>query len=186
MQNDISAALSALQEGKVILYPTDTVWGLGCDATNPEAVERIFEIKNRPDSKSMLVLVSNFIMLQQYVESVPFRAVELMDEAVSPLTVIYPEARNLANNLTAEDGSIGIRIPDDDFCKTLISEFGKPIVSTSANISGHKPAAFYAQIKDEIKQAVDYIVKYRQDDTTEVSPSSIIKVNYNGTITKIR
>ncbi|MCQ2975705.1 MAG: threonylcarbamoyl-AMP synthase [Bacteroidales bacterium] len=186
MQNDIVAALKALQQGKVILYPTDTVWGLGCDATNYDAIERIFEIKKRPESKSMLVLVSNFVMLQQYVKSVPFKAVELMDEATYPLTVIYPEAKNLAPNLIASDGSIGIRIPNDEFCKTLISEFGKPIVSTSANISGHKPGAFFSEIEDEIKSQTDYIVNYRRDDNHKSDPSSIVKVNYDGSITKIR
>lgn len=186
MQKDITAACEALKQGKVILYPTDTVWGLGCDATNPQAVDKVFEIKHRSDSKSMLVLVSNFLMLQQYVKNVPFKAVELMDEASAPLTVIYPEAKNLAGNLIADDGSIGIRIPNDEFCKTLISVFGKPIVSTSANISGQKASADFSDLSNDIISAVDYVVNWRQDDKSSAQPSNIVKVNYDGSITKIR
>lgn len=186
MQKEIDRAVDTLNKGGIILYPTDTVWGLGCDATNPSAIEKIYQIKRRPDSKSLITLVSNFLMLQQYVEEVPFKAVELMEEAVGPLTVIYPKARNLAKNLLPEDGSIGIRIPNDDFCKSMISSFGKPIVSTSANISGQKPSSIYRELSDEIISASDYVVKWRQDDETLALPSSIIKVNADGSIIKIR
>ncbi len=186
MQEDLAFALDALEGGNVILYPTDTVWGLGCDATNPSAVERISQIKRRPENKSMIILVSNFIMLQEYVEKVPFQAVDLMDEAESPLTVIYPNAKNIAKNLLAADGSIGIRIPNDEFCRTLISDFGRPIVSTSANYSGMPPSSNFSQIDSEIIKAVDYTVKYRQDDHRQAQPSNIVKVNIDGSITKIR
>jgi L-threonylcarbamoyladenylate synthase len=186
MQKDIQKAVQALSEGKIILYPTDTVWGLGCDATDEKAVEKIFEIKHRTLTKSLIVLVSNFLMLREYVETVPFRAVELMDEATGPLTVIYPASKNLAENLLAEDGSVGIRIPDDEFCKGLISAFGKPIVSTSANISGEKPTSVFKGLSKEITEAVDYTVSYRQDDETVAEPSQIIKVNIDGSVIKIR
>lgn len=186
MQEDLDLALNTLENGKVILYPTDTVWGLGCDATNAKAVERISQIKHRPENKSMIILVSNFIMLQEYVENVPFQAVDLMDEAESPLTVIYPHAINIAQNLLAADGSIGIRIPNDEFCRTLISNFGRPIVSTSANFSGQPASSNFSQIDKQIINAADYTVKYRQDDNRQAQPSNIVKVNIDGTITKIR
>ncbi|MBQ3656012.1 MAG: threonylcarbamoyl-AMP synthase [Bacteroidales bacterium] len=186
MQKDIKNAVRALSEGKVILYPTDTVWGLGCDATDERAIEKIFEIKHRSANKSLIVLVSNFLMLREYVAEVPFRAVELMEEATRPITVIYPESKNLAPNLLAEDGSVGIRIPDDDFCRSLISAFGKPIVSTSANISGEKPTSVFKKLSAEIIGAADYVVSFRQDDETLAEPSSIIKVNNDGSVIKIR
>ena len=186
MQNEINRLVQALSEGKIILYPTDTVWGLGCDATNAQAVERIYEIKRRSSSKSLIVLVSNFLMLQQYVESVPFKAVELMEEATGPLSVIYPKARSLAHNVTAEDGSVGIRIPGDDFCKGIISAFGKPIVSSSANVSGEKPTSVFREISPEIVSAADCVADYRRDDDTLAVPSQIIKVNTDGSIIKIR
>lgn len=186
MQNEINRALEILQQGKILLYPTDTVWGLGCDATNADAVKRIYEIKKRPDSKSMIILVSNFLMLQQYVTEVPFKAVELMEETAAPLTVIYPKARNLASNLIPNDGSIGIRIPNDEFCRELISAFGKPIVSTSANISGMKSSSLWEQVNDYIKESVDYATTWRRDDTKIAKPSTIVKVHPDGTITKLR
>ena len=186
MQKDIQNAVRALSEGKIILYPTDTVWGLGCDATDAKAVEKIFEIKHRTATKSLIVLVSNFLMLREYVAEVPFRAVELMEEATGPLTVIYPKSKNLAGNLLAEDGSVGIRIPDDPFCKGLISAFGKPIVSTSANISGEKPSSVFKNLSGGIIEAADYVVSYRQDDETVAEPSSIIKVGNDGSVIKIR
>lgn len=186
MQKELDRLVDALNKGQIILYPTDTVWGLGCDATNMDAVDKIYEIKHRPSSKSLIIMVSNFLMLQQYIDSVPFKAVELMEEATGPLTVIYPNARNIAGNLIGEDGSVGIRIPNDEFCKRLISAFGKPIVSTSANISGEKPSSIFKNISSDIINAVDYVTKYRQDDDTIAEPSSIIKVNIDGSILKIR
>ena len=186
MQIEIENAVQALNQGKIILYPTDTVWGLGCDATDEEAVEKIFTIKKRSATKSLIVMVSNFLMLRQYVREVPFKAVELMEEATGPLTVIYPESKKLAHNLLAEDGSVGIRIPNDEFCKGLISAFGKPIVSTSANISGEKPTSVFRELSTEIVNNVDYVVSYRQEDETICAPSHIVKVDNSGNVITIR
>lgn len=186
MQKEIQRSLDCLNKGGVLLYPTDTVWGLGCDATNPEAIKKIYDIKMRPDSKSCIILVSNFLMLQQYVSEVPFKAVELMEEAIGPLTVIYPSARNLAHNVIAEDGSVAVRIPNDEYCRQLISAFGKPIVSTSANVSGCKASSLWSELNDYIKESADYATKWRRDDTKVAMPSSIIKINADNSITKIR
>lgn len=185
-QSEIENAVNALYEGKVILYPTDTIWGLGCDATNSEAVEKIFNIKKRSDRKSMLVLIAYPNMLQQYVKTVPEIAWELVDASDKPLTIIYPEAKNLASNLIGEDSSIGIRIVNDRFCQDLIKRFKKPIVSTSANISGSKSPAIFDEIEEEIKAAADHIVLWRQDDLQPASASSIIKLESNGVFSIIR
>ena len=186
MQDDIKKAVEILKSGGVILYPTDTIWGIGCDATNQEAVKRIYDIKKRADSKSMLVLMENAALLDRYVEEVPDVAWDLVDVATKPLTVIYPGAKNLADNLVAEDGSIGIRFTKENFTSQLLQRFRKPLVSTSANISGEKSPAFFDQISDEIKSQMDYIVEYRQDDTTPAQPSSIIKLGPSGQIDIIR
>lgn len=183
---DLKKALETLQKGGVILYPTDTVWGLGCDATNEEAVKRIFELKRRSDAKSMLVLVDTPNRIEAYVREVPDMAWDLIEVTDKPLTIIYPEAKNLAKNLLAEDGSIGIRVSGEQFSKMLCARFKRPIVSTSANISGEPSPAFYAEISDEIKQSVDYIVQYRQDDRTPAKPSSIIKLDIGNVIKIIR
>jgi len=186
MNQDIKKALDVLRSGGVILYPTDTIWGLGCDASNTEAVKRIYEIKKREDSKSMLVLIDNPARLEMYVEDVPEIAWDLVEQSTTPLTVIYPKARNLAKNLIAEDGSIGIRLVDEKFCNQLISRFQKPIVSTSANISGEKSAQNFDEIPQEIINAVDYVVSYRQDDFSPVKASSIIKLSAGGLFEIIR
>ena len=186
MQEDIKKALEILKSGGVILYPTDTVWGLGCDATNEAAVSKIYSIKKREDSKSMLVLLNNSTRISAYIREVPEIAWELIDAAINPITLIYPGAKNLAKNLIAEDGSIGIRIPDDEFCCELIKRFGKPIVSTSANISGEKTPSVFDEISDEIKDSADYIVEWRQDDYTKKPPSSIIKLGEGGLFKIIR
>lgn len=183
---DLKKALETLQKGGVILYPTDTVWGLGCDATNEEAVKRIYELKRRSDAKSMLVLVDSASRIESYVREVPDMAWDLIEVTDKPLTIIYPEAKNLAKNLLAEDGSIGIRVSGEQFSKMLCARFKRPIVSTSANISGDPSPAFYAEISDEIKQLVDYIVQYRQDDWTPAKPSSIIKLDIGNVIKIIR
>lgn len=183
---DLKKALETLQKGGVILYPTDTVWGLGCDATNEEAVKRIYELKRRSDAKSMLVLVDSANRIESYVREVPDMAWDLIEVTDKPLTIIYPEAKNLAKNLLAEDGSIGIRVSGEQFSKMLCARFKRPIVSTSANISGEPNPAFYAEISDEIKQSVDYIVQYRQDDRTPGKPSSIIKLDIGNVIKIIR
>ena len=186
MQYDIKNALEVLNSGGIILYPTDTIWGIGCDATNAKAVERIYEIKKRADSKSMLVLMENPALLDRYVEDVPDVAWDLVEIATTPLTVIYPGAKNLAHNLIAEDGSIGIRFTKEEFTSKLLQRFRRPLVSTSANISGEKSPAFFDEISDEIKGAVDYIVQYRQEDQTAAKPSSIIKLGPGGRIDIIR
>lgn len=175
-----------MKEGGVILYPTDTVWGLGCDATNPDAVRRVYEIKQRADSKAMLVLVDSSVKVDFYVADVPEVAWDLIDLADKPLTIIYSGARNLAENLLAEDGSVGIRVTSEDFSRRLCQQFRKAIVSTSANVSGQPGAANFSEISEEIKEAVDYIVNYRQDDRSRPKPSSIIKLDKGGVIKIIR
>ena len=184
-QKDIENALEVLKKGGIILYPTDTIWGLGCDATNPEAVDKIYKIKNRSNTKSMLILLDSPNKLMDYVY-VPSTAWELIKVANYPLTIIYPEARNLAPNLIAEDGTVGIRIVRDEFCKDLIRAFGKPIVSTSANISGQPAPANFSEISPQIKQQVDYIVRWRQNDTRKFRPSSVIKLGKNNEVQIIR
>lgn len=184
--NDLVKAVEVLRAGGIILYPTDTIWGIGCDATNAMAVKRIYEIKQREDTKSMLVLMENPNLLNSYIAEVPEIAWELIEVADSPLTIIYPGAKNLAANLLANDGSVGIRITNETFTQQLIQRFRKPVVSTSANISGQRSPQNFAEISDEIKKAVDFIVEYRQDDLSKSNPSSIIKLGVAGQIEIIR
>lgn len=186
MQDEIKKTLEVLRSGGVILYPTDTVWGLGCDATNEQAVKRIFEIKQRADAKAMLVLVDNSGRLSSYVDEVPDIAWDLIEMAEKPLTIIYPEAKNLAPNLLAEDKSVGIRVTNEDFSKQLCAQFRKPIVSTSANVSGEPTPSNFSQISDKIKASVDYVVNYRQDEQSQPKPSSIIKLGKGGIFQLIR
>ena len=186
IREEIKKACEVLQKGGVILYPTDTVWGIGCDATNEEAVKRVYEIKRRADSKAMLVLVDSDVKVDFYVKDVPEVAWDLIQYATKPLTVIYDNARNLAPNLIGEDGSVGIRVTSEEFSKQLCFRFRKAIVSTSANISGEPAPASFSEIQDEIKQAVDYIVDYRQDEPAGAKPSSILKLGRGGVIKIIR
>lgn len=186
IREEIRKACEVLQKGGVILYPTDTVWGIGCDATNEEAVKRVYEIKRRADSKAMLVLVDSDVKVDFYVKDVPEVAWDLIQYATKPLTVIYDDARNLAPNLIGEDGSVGIRVTSEEFSKQLCFRFRKAIVSTSANISGEPSPASFSEIQDEIKQAVDYIVGYRQDEPAGAKPSSILKLGKGGVIKIIR
>jgi len=186
MIEDIKAALDVLQKGGVILYPTDTIWGIGCDACNEDAVKRVYEIKKRIDSKSMLVLMENAALLERYVTEVPEIAYDLIELTDKPLTIIFDGARALAKNLIAEDGSIGIRITTEKFSSELIRRFKRPIVSTSANISGKPSPACFDEIDPAIIDAVDYVVKYRQDDTQKAVPSSIMKLGRGGEIKIIR
>ncbi len=186
MIEDINHAVKVLAEGGIILYPTDTIWGLGCDATNEKAVGRIYEIKKRDDSKSLIILLASVTQLEGYVQQVPDIAWELFEVADKPLTVILPGAKNLAQNLVANDNSIGIRIVQDAFCKKMIERFKKPVVSTSANISGQPWPENYKAIHPEIIKSVDYAVKWRQDDMTRGKPSSIIKVGLKGEVQIIR
>ena len=194
-KEDLQEALCVLRAGGVIVYPTDTVWGIGCDATNAEAVKRIYALKKREDSKSMLVLLDSPAKLDYYVD-VPEAAESLLEvtgiadpsdtSETKPMTIIYPNARHLAANLVAEDGSIGIRITGEAFSKALCAQLKHPVVSTSANISGHPAAHFFAEIEQEILDGVDYICRFRRDDDTPSEPSSIIKLNADGTFKIIR
>lgn len=186
MHNDLKKALDVLHAGGIILYPTDTIWGIGCDATNEKAVERIYQIKKREDSKSMLILMENINFLSRHVEEVPEIAYDLIELSDKPLTIIYPGAKNLAKNLIASDGTVGIRLTSEDFTRQLIQRFKKPIVSTSANISGTPAPAIFDEIGPEIIAAVDYVVEYRQDDLTPATPSSIIKLGVGGEIEIVR
>ena len=175
-----------MREGGVILYPTDTIWGIGCDATTEDAVRRVYEIKQRQDSKAMLVLVDSSVKVDFYVQDVPEVAWDLIDLADKPLTIIYSGARNLAANLLAEDGSVGIRVTNEDFSKRLCQQFRKAVVSTSANISGQPSPRNFSEISEEVKSAVDYIVGYRQEEMSNPKPSSIIKLDKGGVIKIIR
>lgn len=175
-----------IRSGGIILYPTDTIWGIGCDATNRESVQNIYRIKQRADSKSMLVLINGISMLEEYLENIPLQALDIIKQSEKPTTIIYPGARNLADNLVAPDGSIGIRITSDLFCRKLIEITGKPIVSTSANISGEQSPATFHKIKTPIREQIDYVVNWRQDETAPSAPSAIIKLEEDGTITTLR
>ncbi len=186
MKDEIKKACEVMQKGGIVLYPTDTVWGIGCDATNEEAVKKVFEIKKRADSKAMLVLVDSSVKVDFYVQDVPNVAWDLIDMTTKPLTIIYDGARNLASNLIAEDGSVGIRVTSEEFSKQLCFGFRKAIVSTSANISGQPSPAVFSEISEEIKDAVDYVVDYRRDEKEAAKPSSIIKLGKGGTIKIIR
>jgi len=186
MNEEIKKACQVMREGGVILYPTDTIWGIGCDATNEEAVRRVYEIKRRADSKAMLVLVDSAVKVDFYVQDVPEVAWNLIEVADKPLTIIYSGARNLAPNLLAEDGSVGIRVTGEEFSKRLCQQFRKAIVSTSANVSGQPSPQNFSEISEEIKSAVDYIVDYRREETTQAKPSSIIKLDKGGVIKIIR
>ena len=172
--------------GGLILYPTDTIWGIGCDATNEEAVRRVYELKRRSDHKAMLLLMDSSAKLNYYVQEVPDVAWDLIELADSPLTVIYSGARNVAPNLLAEDGSVGIRITQEEFSHKLCERFRKPLVSTSANVSGEPSPANFSEISETIKAGVDYIVRYRQDDLSKAAPSHIIKLGAGGLVKIIR
>lgn len=184
-EKDILQCLQVLHSGGLILYPTDTVWGIGCDATNSVATEKIYRIKKRSDEKAMIVLVADERQVLQYVAAPDLLVFDYLQETKKPTTVIYEGAIGLADNIVAEDGSIAIRICNDEFCKHLIKRFRKPIVSTSANISGQSPAKLFADISNEIKNGVDYVVHYRQNDNKIASPSSLIRWE-NGEITILR
>lgn len=185
-REDLRRAVECLKQGGLILYPTDTIWGIGCDARNSEAVKRIFELKQRADSKSMLVLVNNEAALERIVDDIPEVAWQLLEAAVEPLTVIYDDAHGVAPELIAEDGSLGVRITKENFSKQLAQRLGAPLVSTSANISGEKAPASFSEISEAILLGVDYVVKYRQEENIGHKPSNIIKLGKNGLIKIIR
>ncbi len=182
----ISEALEILKKGGVILYPTDTVWGLGCDATNEQAVEKIFRIKQREDSKSLVLLASDLDMVARFVKTIPSIAIDLVEVNDSPMTIIYPEGQGLAKNVLAEDGSVGIRIPMNDFCIGLTRRLRHPLVSTSANISGMPTAKNFDEIDEKIKASADYIVPKALEKGSTGKASQIIKLGLDGEVSIIR
>lgn len=186
MDNDLEKALETLKRGGTILYPTDTIWGIGCDATNNTAVMRVFEIKNREDTRQMLILVDDAGRIPDYVNNVPDIAYTFIESAERPLSIIFQDAKNLAPALIGHDHTIGIRVVRDDFCRELIKMLGSPIVSTSANVSGNPPPGNFSNISPVIKEEVDYIVTWRQDDDHQSLPSDIIRFGEEGEIIKIR
>jgi L-threonylcarbamoyladenylate synthase len=185
-ENDIEQCLRTLHKGGLILYPTDTIWGIGCDATNPKAVDKIFRLKKRNDKKAVIVLVADERDILQYVANPDFRVFDHLNQAAKPTTVVYEGAIGLASNITGEDGTVAIRICYDIFCRKLIKRLKKPLVSTSANISGEPAPGTFADIPKSIIKGVDYVVEYRQDDTTPAVASSIIKWNKDGSIITLR
>ena len=183
---DIKAAIEVMKKGGVILYPTDTVWGIGCDATNPEAVETVFKIKHREDSKALICLVDSEARLQRYVRDVPNVAWDIIELATKPVTVILDGAVNLAHNLMAEDGSVALRVTREPFSNQLCYRFQKPIVSTSANISGEPPASNFKDIAPDLLEAVDYVCTSRRQEKKPHTPSSIVRLRQNGEVEVIR
>ena len=186
MDADLKKACEVLRKGGIIIYPTDTIWGIGCDATNEEAVKRVYEIKRRSDSKSMLTLLDSSDRLHLYVNELPDIAYDLIECTDKPLTIIYSGAKNLAANLIAPDGTVGIRITKEPFSQALCKQFGKPIVSTSANFSGEPSPANFSEINPDIFRLIDYVVNYRSDEIQKSKPSSIIRLDKNGVIKIIR
>jgi L-threonylcarbamoyladenylate synthase len=183
---DIEQCLRILQQGGLILYPTDTIWGIGCDATREDAVDRIFALKQRPETKSLIVLMADQREILRYVSQLDLRVFDFLQTIAKPTTVIYPGAVHLASNLMAEDGSIGIRLVEDPFCLQLIKRFRKPIVSTSANLSGQPAPSIFQEVPRAIREGVDYVVSYRQDNQVPREPSAVVKMNADGTVTCIR
>ncbi len=196
MRTEIQKCTEVLKQGGCILYPTDTIWGIGCDATNTAAVEKVYKIKKRVDSKAMLVLVDSIDMVSAYVDEIPPKALEILKLRAGPgkgqiqddrpLTIVYPGAGGLAQNLVADDGSAGIRITSEKFSVTLIKSFGKPLVSSSANIAGQPAPERFNEISDEIRSAVDYVANWMWEDRVKRKPSGILKVHLNGEIEVIR
>ncbi len=185
-KEQIEKAVAVLKAGGVILYPTDTIWGIGCDATNEAAVEKVFALKQRSDSKSLIILAGDMNMVGRYVREIPEMAVTVESLSDKPLTIIYPEGINLASNVTAEDGSIAIRIPKNEFCLELLRAFRKPIVSTSANVSGTPAPKRYADISEDVKEAVDFAVDPSCEQNATGKASSIIKLGLHNEIQIIR
>ncbi|MFH6768318.1 L-threonylcarbamoyladenylate synthase [Gaetbulibacter aquiaggeris] len=185
MQQEINKALQILKEGGLILYPTDTVWGIGCDATNPEAVNKVFQLKQRRGSKTLICLVADDRMLKKYIKKIPEVAYNIIEVSEEPITIIYDDAQNLAPNLVAEDNTIAIRIPNDDFCFQLLRRFNGAIVSTSANISGMPTPKSFKEISQEVLKGVDYVVNLHREKICN-KPSSMLKLSSNGVVKIIR
>lgn len=186
MQQDITNAYNTLSSGGIILYPTDTVWGIGCDATNVLAVKKIFQIKNRDSTKSFVLLVNSDVMLNRYIKEVPALAWDLIDLSESPLTIVYENPINLPPEVIADNNTVAIRLVKDEFCSKLIAKLGKPIVSTSANFSGKNTPKNFNEIDSELFKFMDYVVKHKQNDTSKSKASSIISLKQNGEIKVIR
>lgn len=185
-EEDIKKSLITLKDGGVLLYPSDTIWGLGCDATNSSAVEKIYKIKSRETTRSLIILADSEAMVERYVKEIPEIVYELTSIAGSPVTIIYPEGKNLAKGVCGEDGSVGIRICKDEFCRELIRRFRKPVISTSANLSGNPSPSHFGEIDERVIEASDYVVKYRQEDRRKYSASPVIKFDKNGVIKILR
>jgi L-threonylcarbamoyladenylate synthase len=185
-QNEIDNCLSFIRSGKIILYPTDTVWGIGCDALNESVVDKIFEIKQRPRQKSLIILLSDVSELSNYTDQLTDFMLQQIISFTTPTTVVLSEAQNLPRNVINEDGSVAIRITKDPFCKSIIDALGRPVISTSANISGADTPAIFKQIAAEIVEAVDYVTTYRQGDETITTPSRIVRFEQDGTIVYLR
>jgi L-threonylcarbamoyladenylate synthase len=186
LQQDITNAHQILKTGGIILYPTDTIWGIGCDATNPTAVKKIFQIKNRDSTKSFVLLVNSDAMLNRYVKEVPALAWDLIDLSDAPLTIVYENPVNLPPEVMAENGTVAIRLVKDEFCSKLITKLGKPIVSTSANFSNKNTPKNFSEVDSELFKLMDYIVKHKQNDNSKNKASSIISLKQNGEIKVIR
>ena len=182
----IAEALEVLKRGGVILYPTDTVWGIGCDATNEAAVARVFEIKRRSEAKSLVLLACDLDMVAKHIKEIPNIAIDLVEVNDAPMTIIYPGAQYLAPNVVAEDGSVGIRIPQNEFCVKLVRRLRRPLVSTSANISGEETPGCFAEISPEIVSAVDYVVPAALERDSTGRASQIIKLGLRGEVEIIR
>ncbi len=186
LKEEIEKSVTLLRQGKILLYPTDTIWGIGCDATNAKAVERVYKLKNRHEQKSMIVLLADKEKIQDFVEDVPPIAYDLIENAASPITIVYEKAKNLPKNLVASDGTIAIRVVKGDYCTAVIRELGKPMVSTSANISGEPAPGTFGQISETIKERVDYVVDVHRTRIRSVRPSTILKLETNGTFKILR
>lgn len=185
-QKEARKIAELLKQGKIIIYPTDTIWGIGCDATNTEAVKKIAKIKTRPAAKSMLLLADHISLAEYYLKTVPEAARNITEVANEPITIIYPDAKNLPEEVTAEDGSVGIRVIEDPFCRLIIETLDRPIVSTSANFSGEKHPDNFSQISQKLFDKADYTANYRRDETIKGKPSAIIKVTASNEISIIR
>ncbi len=185
-KDEIKNCIEVLKKGGIILYPTDTIWGIGCDATNADAINKIIQLKQRNEEKSMLILVNSEVMLEQYVKEIPEAALLFLESYETPLTIVYPNPINLPDNLINNDGTVGIRITKDDFCSQLLYNFRRPIVSTSANVSGQPAPLNFNKITPDILNNVDYVVNLRQHETAQSKPSTIIKVETNGVFKYLR
>jgi L-threonylcarbamoyladenylate synthase len=185
-EDDIKACVNTLQQGGVILYPTDTIWGLGCDALNEKAVEKVFALKQRPKEKSMIILLADARDILQYVAAPHPDIIAIVEEFDRPTTVIYENALGFPDNVVNRDGSIAIRVTTDPFCRALIKRYRRPIVSTSANISGQPAAPIFSAIQQDLVRGADYVVKYRQEDTQIKPPSRLVKIKDDGTLEVLR